>query len=130
MCSNSKPYSGAIGHSNQQSIYASKRIIDFVKRSINLRPLSLHGQTIYSQYFTKGFRSSDFSRFLAERLKSLLRFRDLLILFGAVRMSATPSALLLLAYLELIDMVLVAFALFYPSTSVGFTNFRSGNCCI
>jgi hypothetical protein len=41
-----------------------------------------------NQYFTKAFRSGDFSRFLAERLtltgcfaKSLLRFRDLLIMF-------------------------------------------------
>ncbi len=32
------------------------------------------------QYFTKKYRSGDFSRILAERLKSLLRFRDLLIL--------------------------------------------------
>jgi hypothetical protein len=34
----------------------------------------------HSQYFTKSPRSGDFSRFLPERLKSLLRFRDLLIL--------------------------------------------------
>ncbi len=32
------------------------------------------------QYFTKRLRSCDFSHFLAERLKSLLRFRDLLIM--------------------------------------------------
>ncbi len=32
----------------------------------------------HNQYFTKGLRIGDFSRFLAERLKSLLRFRDLL----------------------------------------------------
>jgi hypothetical protein len=32
------------------------------------------------QYFTKGYRSGDFSRFLAERLKSLPRFRDLPII--------------------------------------------------
>jgi len=34
----------------------------------------------YNQYFTKEFRSGDFSRFLIERLKSLQRFRDLLII--------------------------------------------------
>jgi hypothetical protein len=34
--------------------------------------------TSHYQYFTKVFRSGDFSRFLAERIKSLLRFRDLL----------------------------------------------------
>jgi hypothetical protein len=33
-----------------------------------------------TQCFTKGLCSGDFSRFLAERLKSLLRFRDVLIL--------------------------------------------------
>jgi hypothetical protein len=31
------------------------------------------------QYFTKRFRSGDFSRFLAARVKSLLRLHDLLI---------------------------------------------------
>jgi hypothetical protein len=31
-------------------------------------------------YFTQSYCSSDFSRFLTERLKSLLRFHELLIL--------------------------------------------------
>jgi len=42
----------------------------------------------YNQYFTKGFRSGDFSRFLAERLKSLLHFRDLLIIGPQIRASS------------------------------------------
>ena len=43
------------------------------------------------QYFTKEFRSGDFSRSVAERLKSLLRFRDLLIIDFDMHYNLTPK---------------------------------------